>query len=209
MAAQYETKLYSAKVQQPARMPVDVGVRVGTLACGDRCGWTCCLLMACKRPGVRVPDGKRIRRKVSGRTKQEVKDKLAALHGNLDAGIRRPDARYTVTQAVADWLAEGLDGRSEKTVALNRHVLQPVVDIIGKVALRDLTTRDARRVLAEIAATHSSRTVVVTHNAPDGRSGTPRPTTTCAATWRRWSGHPQDSRGGPPSRSRPARPPRC
>jgi integrase len=70
-----------------------------------------------------------------------------------------------VAQAVSDWLAEGLDGRSKKTVTLNRHVLRPVVDSIGKVVLRDLTTRDVRRALTEIAATHSSRTVVVTHNA--------------------------------------------
>ena len=66
---------------------------------------------------------------------------------------------------MADWLAEGFDGRSQKTVALNRHVLQPVVESIGRVPLRDLTTRDVRRVLTEIAATHASRTVVVTHNA--------------------------------------------
>ncbi len=111
------------------------------------------------------PDGRRVRRKVSGRTKQEVKDKLGELRRDLEAGIRRPDSRYTVAQAVADWLREGFDGRSRKTVALNRDVLQPVVASIGKVVLRELTTRDVRGVLTEIAATHSSRTVVLTHNA--------------------------------------------
>ncbi len=110
-------------------------------------------------------DGKRLRRKVSGRTKQEVKDKLGELHRDLEAGIRRPDSRYTVAQAVADWLHEGFDGRAEKTVTLNRDLLQPVVAGIGKVVLRELTTRDVRSVLAGIAAMHSSRTVVLTHNA--------------------------------------------
>jgi integrase len=109
-------------------------------------------------------DGKRRRPKVSGRTKQEVKDKLAELHGDVDAGIQRPDLRYTVGQAVADWLAEGFDGRSKKTVEMNRHVLHPVVDSIGNVVLWDLTTRDVRRVLTEIAAEHSTRTVVVSQN---------------------------------------------
>ncbi len=33
------------------------------------------------------PDGKRIHRKVGGRTRQEVKDKLEALHADLTAGI--------------------------------------------------------------------------------------------------------------------------
>ena len=111
------------------------------------------------------PDGKRIRRKVSGRTKQEVRDKLTELHSDLEVGIRRPDSRYTVAQAVADWLSEGLDGRSAKTVALNRRLLQPVVDSLGNVIVRELTTRDVRKVLMGIAATQSSRTVVLTHNA--------------------------------------------
>jgi integrase len=106
------------------------------------------------------PDGKRIRRKVSGQTKQDVKDKLGKLHSDLEAAL----ARYTVGQAVEDWLREGLDGRAEKTVTLYRQVLQPVVDCIGKVALRELTAQDVRRVLAEVAGTRSSRTVGMVHN---------------------------------------------
>ena len=111
------------------------------------------------------PDGKRIRRKVGGRTKQDVKDKLSQLHADLDAGIRAPDARYTVGQAIEDWLRDGLQGRSEKTVTLNRDVIKAVVDRIGKKVLRELTAQDVRRALTDIAATRSSRTVVVAHNA--------------------------------------------
>src|SRR5690348_6194165 len=48
--------------------------------------------------------GKRIRKKVSGRTRTEVKDKLRALHSELDAGVRTA-AGYTVDMAVTDWLA--------------------------------------------------------------------------------------------------------
>jgi hypothetical protein len=54
-------------------------------------------------------DGKRIRKKVSGQTRTEVKDKLKALHSELDAGVRTA-AGYTVDMAVTDWLAEGLPG---------------------------------------------------------------------------------------------------
>jgi len=54
--------------------------------------------------------GQRIRRKVTGRTKQEVRDKLKALHAELNTGVRT-SASYTVEQAVADWLGEDLDGR--------------------------------------------------------------------------------------------------
>jgi len=37
-----------------------------------------------------TPEGKRIRPKVYGRTKQDVRDKLKALHQELEAGIRSP-----------------------------------------------------------------------------------------------------------------------
>jgi hypothetical protein len=47
-----------------------------------------------------TPEGKRIRRKVTGRTKQEVRDKLKALHQELDAGIRS-SAGYTVRRLFA------------------------------------------------------------------------------------------------------------
>ena len=56
-------------------------------------------------------DGKRVRRKVSGKTKAEVKDKLKALHSELDAGLRTAQG-HTVEKAVADWLEEGLPGRT-------------------------------------------------------------------------------------------------
>ena len=61
-------------------------------------------------------DGKRARRKVSGKTKAAVVDKLRDLHHQLDKGIT-PKAgytHYTVRQAAEDWLASGLDGRSPK-----------------------------------------------------------------------------------------------
>ena len=43
--------------------------------------------------------------------------------------------------------------------------LKPFIDRIGKKPLRELTAQDIRRVLADIAVTRSSRTVVVAHNA--------------------------------------------
>jgi hypothetical protein len=72
------------------------------------------------------PDGMRRRRQVSGRTKRDVQDKLKALHEELDAGVK-PKPGYTVERAVADWLGKGMSGRSPRTVAMNRHILQPVL----------------------------------------------------------------------------------
>src|SRR6201989_146443 len=58
-------------------------------------------------------DGRRVRRKVSGQTRTEVKDKLKALHSELDAGVRTA-AGYTVDMAVTDWPAQGVAGRARK-----------------------------------------------------------------------------------------------
>src|SRR5262252_10483040 len=80
-------------------------------------------------------DGKRIRRTVLGRTKQEVRDKLKALHAELDAGVRSSPG-YTVRRAVDDWLREGLDGRSERTTALYAGLLDPVLETVGAKLLR-------------------------------------------------------------------------
>jgi len=108
-------------------------------------------------------DGKRIRKKVSGQTRTEVKDKLKALHSELDAGVRTVQG-YTVEAAVADWLAEGLPGRAAKTVKVYRDALRPVLAVVGRISLRDLTVQDVRTALAKMAVTHSTPTLQKAHN---------------------------------------------
>ena len=75
-------------------------------------------------------NGKRLRRKVSGKTKQEVRDKLRALHAELNVGVQL-SAGYTVRAAVDDWLAHGLPGCSARTVQLYRDGIRPLTDRIG------------------------------------------------------------------------------
>ena len=58
------------------------------------------------------PAGTRIRKKVTGRTKTEVRDKLRDLHKQVEGGLRQ---RYTVSDALDAWLAVGLDGLSART----------------------------------------------------------------------------------------------
>jgi hypothetical protein len=75
------------------------------------------------------PDGKTWRRhKVSGRTRAEVAEKLKQLQAEQDSGVQ-PEHAYTVKRAVDDWIAEGLDGRSAKTVGLNQGVLKLVTGL--------------------------------------------------------------------------------
>ena len=108
-------------------------------------------------------DGKRVRKKVSGKTKAEVRDRLKELHSELDAGVRTSHG-YTVEKAVADWLAEGLPGRVPKTIEANRDSLQPLLAVIGKIPLKDLTVQDMRTALSKMAATHATRTLQKGHN---------------------------------------------
>src|SRR6266487_3382740 len=108
---------------------------------------------------------RRIRRKVSGQTKTAVKDKLKALHADLDMGItpKTGYANYTVRQAAEDWLANGLEGRTAKTIKKNENVLAPILKVIGGRKLRELTAADVRQALSRMAAGYSSAAVTMGH----------------------------------------------
>ena len=109
------------------------------------------------------PDGKRIRRKVSGKTKQEVRAKLQALHQELNAGVKS-SGTYTVRQAVDDWLREGLDGTSDRTSTLYEGLLGPLLDAIGARPLRVLSAGDVRMALSKLATRYSTRSLQITRN---------------------------------------------
>jgi integrase len=110
-------------------------------------------------------DGKRQRRKVSGKTKAAVIDKLRDLHAQLDKGVtpKAGYAHYTVRQAAQDWLDCGLAGRSPKTVTKNQNVLEPILAVIGARKLRDLTADDVRQALTAMAARYSTAAVSMGH----------------------------------------------
>jgi integrase len=109
------------------------------------------------------PDGARIRRKVTGRTKTEVRDKLKKLQAETDAGLKT-SASYTLSKVVDDWAAEALDGLADKTIRSHVDLLRPVTMLIGQIPLRDLTAHDVRRALNKLAETRSTRTMASTHN---------------------------------------------
>ena len=110
------------------------------------------------------PDGKRIRRKVSGKTKAIVQDRLKALHSDVETGVRA-QPNYTVRRAAEDWLAQGLHGRSPKTIKKNENVLTPILATIGGMRLRELTADDVYQALAAMALRYSSAAVAMGHNA--------------------------------------------
>jgi integrase len=109
------------------------------------------------------PDGKRIRRKVFGKTKQEVRARLKELHQELNAGVRS-SRTYSVREAVEDWLHEGLDDTSERTRTLYEGLLEPMLAMIGAKPLRDLSAGDVRSALGELVTRYSTRSLQITRN---------------------------------------------
>jgi len=92
-------------------------------------------------------------------------DKLRELHKDLDKGIipKTGYANYTVRQAAEDWLTNGLDGRSAKTIKKNQNVLEPILKVVGARKLRDLSAADVRQALATMATGYSNAAVTMGH----------------------------------------------
>jgi len=110
------------------------------------------------------PSGTRIRKKVTGRTKTEVRDKLRDLRKQVESGLR-PKRRYTVGDALDDWLAVGVDGLSARTVALYRDTIGKALrEELGTVKLTELTAADVQKALTSMASRVSTRTVQIAHN---------------------------------------------
>jgi hypothetical protein len=104
-----------------------------------------------------MPDGRRDRITVRGRTKTEVKDKLRARPTELAAGVRTP-ANYTVEQCLKDWL-ETLNTQAESTVTGYRVMAGHLAGLIGNVKLAELKVRDVDFVLGKLAERLSTRSV--------------------------------------------------
>jgi integrase len=108
-------------------------------------------------------NGRRLRRKVTGKTKAEVRRKLKEMHAELDIGVQSP-GDYTVKAAVYDWLADGLSGRSERSVTLYRDAIRPLTDAIGAKQLKTLTAADVRSALGGLSSRLSTRSLQIAHN---------------------------------------------
>ncbi|WP_257895183.1 site-specific integrase [Streptomyces anulatus] len=144
-----------------------------------------------------APNGKRLRPKVYGKTKTEVREKIRDLKKNVAAGVRAP-ANYTVENAVNDWLERGLKGRDAQTVAKNRTLADKhLIPFVGKAKVKDLSaddvddwltgrvealsTRSLRDVLAILRRSieHAQRrdkavrNVALLVTVPEGRTGRP------------------------------------
>jgi integrase len=108
-------------------------------------------------------DGQRTRHTVTSATKTEAQQRLTAKLRELQQGIRT-SGDYSTADCVNDWLRDGLDGRSDKTRQTYTEAVAPLLAIIGRKLLRDLTATDVRRGLVAIAEDRSTRSVAIAHN---------------------------------------------
>lgn len=93
--------------------------------------------------------GRQQRRTVVSKTKAEVQEKLKALLQELERGVDLAQRPVTVAELIVEWLAHGLNGRDDKTVATNRYLAeQHIVPLIGKKSVRQLKANDVDRMLA-------------------------------------------------------------
>jgi integrase len=109
------------------------------------------------------PDGeRRIRYKVRGRTKAEVRVKLQALHRELDAGVHT-SATYTVAACLQDWLAQGLMDKQPSTVENYTRLAGHLTSALGAVRLKNLTARQVQAALAKLSPSLSTRSLRLVH----------------------------------------------
>ena len=112
-----------------------------------------------------APDGKRIVKRGSGRTKAAAKAKLAEVLRDHDDGLAIAPSGYTVANAVTEWLCYGLSDRDTGTITTctilsNTHV----IPCLGARKLRDLSAEDIEEWLAHKASTLSTRTLQAVHS---------------------------------------------
>ena len=89
--------------------------------------------------------------------------KLKTLRSDIEAGVRAP-ASYTVQAAVDDWLAQGLSGRSGRTLTLYHDGVKPLTDKIGARQLRKLTAAEVRSALNGLSGELSTRSLQIARN---------------------------------------------
>lgn len=111
------------------------------------------------------PNGKRIVKKASDKTKTGAKDKLKAIQRDHEDGLTVAQTGYTVAQAVNDWIAHGLSGRDEDTLDKVRFLADKhIIPEIGARKLPDLSADDVDEWLAGRAKLLATRTLRELHS---------------------------------------------
>jgi integrase len=103
--------------------------------------------------------GKRIVRRGSGKTESAALRALREKVKEYEAGIRVGADRYTVKQAVEDWLALGQGKAGDRTTEKHAYLARHVVQHLGARKLKDLRADEVERWLLTLAESQSTRTL--------------------------------------------------
>ncbi|MER6828956.1 tyrosine-type recombinase/integrase [Streptosporangium sp. NPDC000563] len=107
--------------------------------------------------------GKRLRVKRKGKTKAQVRDKLREAVEDLEAGIKT-EVKYSVEDAVNDFLEKGLKGKAKSTVDNYRSLARKnLIPQIGAIKLKELTADYLDKWLDERAEELSTRSLRLVH----------------------------------------------
>ncbi|MBV9143448.1 MAG: site-specific integrase [Pseudonocardiales bacterium] len=107
-----------------------------------------------------APNGKRIVKRGSGKTKTEAKAKLAEVLRDHNDGLAIAPTGYTVAHAMTEWLAYGLSGRDQSTLTTCTILSTThIIPALGARKLRDLSAEDVETWLADKATILSTRTL--------------------------------------------------
>ncbi|GAA4051192.1 tyrosine-type recombinase/integrase [Nonomuraea soli] len=90
-----------------------------------------------------TPDGRRIRKKATGKTKTEAKEKLKEIIRDYEDGLTLARGNATVEEAVNDWLNFELSRRDTATYEAGQTMCRlHVIPALGKLKLRELSAQD-------------------------------------------------------------------
>jgi integrase len=116
------------------------------------------------RPALSRP-GRRVIKRGSGQTKTAAKERLKEVLRDYADGLAIAPTDYTVCDAVSAWLAYGLNGRDEATVAACENMCRiHVLPALGARRLRDLSAEEVDRWLGMKSRTLSTRTLQGLHS---------------------------------------------
>jgi integrase len=110
--------------------------------------------------------GKRVRKVAYGRTKTEARAKLREVIRDVEDGLAVGNDRYTVAEAVRDWLDHGLTKAGDNTKKTNRYLAEThILPFLGARRLRELSASEVDKWLDGRAELLSTSTVRKPHSA--------------------------------------------
>ena len=102
--------------------------------------------------------GRRIRKAVTGRTREAVVSRMEEVRRQADAGLEI-DVRLTVGQALDSFIEHGMTGKAPHTVDARRWDARLLKSELGATRLHDLTARQVEAAFTRIAKTHSTESM--------------------------------------------------